>query len=47
MINTSESLMSRELREGTGPHALGRQEKAWVLGSFKRSIRLCPCANLL
>ena len=47
MISTSEALMSGGPREATGPHAPGWQEKAWVLGSFKSSIRLCLCANLL
>jgi hypothetical protein len=38
-----EALMSEEMREGAGL-ALGWQEKAWVLGCFKRFVRLCPCA---
>lgn len=46
MISTSEALMSGGPREEAGSRAPDWQEKAWVLGSFKSSIRLCPCANL-
>lgn len=37
--------MSGGPREAAGSRAPDWQEKAWVLGSFKSSIRLCPCAN--
>lgn len=47
MVRTSEAFRSRQPREGAGLHAPHWQEKPGVLGSFKSSTRLCPCASLL